>query len=45
MTYATITTTKEVLETLELSRFDQNQQPQFFHDLFKKLGKSVEGSN
>jgi hypothetical protein len=38
MTYATITATKEVLETVELSRSDRNQQPQIFHDLFKKLG-------
>ncbi len=38
MTYATITATKEVLETVELSRSDRNQQPQIFHDLFKIFG-------
>ncbi|HEY9739781.1 MAG TPA: hypothetical protein V6C90_04765 [Coleofasciculaceae cyanobacterium] len=38
MTYATIKATKEVLETVELSRSDRNQQRHIFYDLFKKLG-------
>jgi hypothetical protein len=39
MTYATITTTKEVLEMVETSRQDQSQQPHIFHSLFQRLGK------
>lgn len=39
MTYATITTTKEVLETIQTSQYNQNQQLPIFKGLFKKLGK------
>lgn len=39
MTYATITTTKEVLETIQTSQNNQNQQLPIFKDLFKKLGQ------
>ena len=39
MTYATITATKEVLEMVETSHQNQNEQPHIFHGFFQKLGK------
>ncbi|HEY9829050.1 MAG TPA: hypothetical protein V6D26_00630 [Stenomitos sp.] len=39
MTYATITTTKEVLETIQTSQYYQNQPLPMFKNLFQKLGR------
>lgn len=39
MTYATITTTREVLESMNTSQENQNQQPSICQSLLKRFSK------